>query len=58
MLHSSLRVHFLFPHEHFKTTFFEAFPVFRYYSVSVIKYLLRNIRHETSESKVNGVKDS
>ena len=49
MFHSSLRIHCLFSQEHLKTMFFEAFPVFRY---------LRNVRQETSESKVNGVKDS
>ena len=54
MFHSSLRIHFLFSHEHLKTMFLKLFQCLD----TIIKYLLRNIRQETSESKVNGVKDS
>ena len=54
MFHNSLGLYFLFRHEHFKTMFFEAFPMFRYYSC---KYLLISTLQEANESKVNFVKD-
>ena len=54
MLHSSLRIHCLLSQEHLKTMFLKLFQCLD----TIIKFLLRNIRQETSESKVNGVKDS
>ena len=53
MFNNTLHVYFLFPHEHFETTAFEAFLMF----LTLIKYFPSNTIQETSENKVNYVKD-